>query len=85
MDVASEHPTRVSAAGQTSTTMIVASLIVGVLLSIFPGGPIAGLILAGLAATVVLARPDLRDQWRMRIVCAIGLAVPLFALGVWIF
>jgi len=84
MDVTGGHPSRVSPASRTSTTMIVVSLIVAVLLCLIPGGSIAGLILAGLATAVVLVRPDLRGQWRMRIICAVGLVVPILFLGAWI-
>ena len=84
MDVAGEHSSRVSPGERTSTATIVVSLIVAVLLSGYPVGSIAGLILAGLATTVVLVRPDLRNQWRMRIICAAGLLVPAVFLTAWI-
>lgn len=84
MDVTGEHSPRVSPGERTSTTTIVVSLIVAVLITGFPDGPIAGSILAGLATTVVLVRPDLRNQWRMRIICAAGLLVPAVFLTAWI-
>ncbi len=85
MDMTGEHSPRVSPGGRTSTTTIVVSLIVAVLITGFPGGPIGGLILAGLASTVVLVRPDLRHRWSMRIICAAGLLVPAISLTAWIF
>lgn len=84
MDVTGGHPSGVSAVRRTSTTMIVVSLIVAVFLCLIPGGSIAGLILAGLATAVVLVRPDLRDQWQMRIICAVGLVAPILVLGAWV-
>ncbi len=75
---------RVTPGERTSTTTIVVSLIVAVLISFYPAGAIAGLILAGLATAVVMLRPDLRHQWRMRIICAAGLLVPVISLAAWI-
>lgn len=74
----------VSPGGRTSTTTFVVSLIVAVLISGYPVGSIGGLVLAGLATTVVLVRPDLRDQRRMRIICVAGLLVPAMFLTAWI-
>lgn len=84
MEQTGAHVSRVPPAERTSPTTIVVSLITAVVLSVFPGGPIAGVILAGLATTVVLVRTDLRDQWRMRIVCAAGLLMPAMFLMAWI-
>jgi hypothetical protein len=84
MEQAGAPTSRVSPGGHTSTTTIVVSLIVAVLISGYPAGSIGGVILAGLATTVVLVRPDLRHQWRMRIVCAAGLLVPAISLTVWL-
>ena len=84
MEQAGAPTSRVSPGGHTSTTTIVVSLIVAVLISGYPEGSIGGVILAGLATTVVLVRPDLRHQWRMRIVCAAGLLVPAISLMVWL-
>lgn len=75
---------RVTPGERTSTTTIVVSLIVAVLISVYPAGAIAGQILAGLATTVVVVRPDFRHQWRMRIICAAGLLVPFLSLTAWI-
>ena len=84
MVVPGEHSRRVSPGERTSPTTIVVSLVAAVLITRFPGGPIGGLILAVLASTVVLVRPDLRRQWRMRIICAAGLLVPAISLTAWI-
>ncbi len=84
MDTRRELATRVSPGERTSTTTIVVSLIVAVLLGFYPAGSIAGLILAALVTTVVFARPDLRNQWSMRIICATGLLVPILSFSAWL-
>lgn len=84
MATTSGETPRVTPGERTSTTTIVISLIVAVLISFYPLGAIAGLILAGLVTAVVMLRPALRSQGSMRIICAAGLLVPILSLTAWI-